>query len=402
MLELSSPSTGLMLETEVCELRSKEGFSPSPSSLCPSCVARRLHQPYTRVLVICILVISAITYFLGAVTHGYVYGIILSVYYRLFATLHVKAVHSSLSNPDLPLCQMFRNPTPCDPRPKTAAAGASGLHCGVDKDKLVTLPVMNRSNLVYEPHPRPAGKVPAVVVLTWSTGTAMECATDSNEGSCTGFAHIADERGFLVVWPEYATPRAGVWGYQDDIPFFEALVHRLLEEPFNVDPHRVFVTGWSAGASMALYLQNEVDLFNAASSVEGSIPYKHLNQWSMAKPGHRTMLFQNYNDGNLQPDLHDATIQLLLRNGDSQPSWEKCLPVSGVTSWAKLSYYNSSSSELAVVRWYCRDFCTVRPDNHDWPRDPHGSVDATYMMVDFFLNATPHWAEDPNAMAFYA
>jgi len=145
---------------------------------------------------------------------------------------------------------------------------------------------------------------------------------------------------------------------------------------------------------MALFLQNEANLFNAASSVEGALPFAHAHKWSLAKPGHRTLLFQNYADGYISPSQHDSTLQVLTRHGPSQPSWERCLPVSGATSWAKLSYYRPSKDfpGVAVVRWRSRPGCLTKgAHNHDWPRSPTVSFDATSLMVDFFLNTTPRW-----------
>jgi polyhydroxybutyrate depolymerase len=127
-----------------------------------------------------------------------------------------------------------------------AAAPAAGDHTG-------TLRVggRTRSYLVHVPPGATAG---APVVLAFHGGGG----TPAGMAHITHLDRVADEHGFVVVYPEgfgksWAggkgdTPadRAGV----DDVGFVSALIDRLVAED-GVDPHRVFATGHSSGGFMS-------------------------------------------------------------------------------------------------------------------------------------------------------
>lgn len=77
--------------------------------------------------------------------------------------------------------------------------------------------------------------------------------------SSSGFKELADERGFIVVWPEgylrswnagatCCLPASGL--RIDDVGFMRALVGRLSEE-HDIDLDRVYATGLSNGCAMA-------------------------------------------------------------------------------------------------------------------------------------------------------
>lgn len=110
--------------------------------------------------------------------------------------------------------------------------------------------------------------VPVVVMLHGGGGTSQAAATE------TGWGAKADEAGFLAVFPDALLPDPAkashflrnppLWNdgsgrfysgqnAPDDVGFINALLNDLLAL-FSVDSRRIFVTGFSNGASMAFHL----------------------------------------------------------------------------------------------------------------------------------------------------
>lgn len=135
-----------------------------------------------------------------------------------------------------------------------------------DHNAKLTLDGIERHYTVHVP-PNCAGKslVPVVMMLHGGGGTGRAAAYE------TGWATKADEAGFLAVFPD-AVPRdpskpasfalnPQLWNdgsdrfYQgqkqvDDVGFLNAVLDDLLAR-FAADPKRIYVTGFSNGASMA-------------------------------------------------------------------------------------------------------------------------------------------------------
>eukprot|EP00746_Dinoflagellata_sp_MGD_P054737 gnl/MRDRNA2_/MRDRNA2_239279_c0_seq1.p1 gnl/MRDRNA2_/MRDRNA2_239279_c0~~gnl/MRDRNA2_/MRDRNA2_239279_c0_seq1.p1 ORF type:complete len:245 (+),score=34.85 gnl/MRDRNA2_/MRDRNA2_239279_c0_seq1:65-736(+) len=189
--------------------------------------------------------------------------------------------------------------------------------------------VMGRTGYVYKPaatETEGSRQVPGIFVLHGSGGVAPDMFNK-------GFEALADAHGFLVVYPEMKIPRADEWGYHDDIPYFTALVQRLQENDYHLDPARAFICGHSAGASFTLFFQNEVDLFKASGAVEGAVG--NLEKWDMSKPGHPVMVIWNHADPVLEafappggePAYYKETVSTLRRHG-SQTFTKQPLPTS--------------------------------------------------------------------------
>ena len=112
--------------------------------------------------------------------------------------------------------------------------------------------------------------VPLVMVLHGASmsGSLME--------TITGFSELADEQGFIVVYPESETSNWD-FGYGistpqgnqrvDDVGFLTHVVAEISAE-HNIDPNRVLVAGYSNGASMAYRLGCEApETFTALAGV---------------------------------------------------------------------------------------------------------------------------------------
>lgn len=96
---------------------------------------------------------------------------------------------------------------------------------------------------------RPAGlsaarKVPLLIALYGAAG-CPQCM----EG-LTHFEAVANEHGFVVAYPGSVMVNGAPWQSSDDIPYIGSLITQL-EASQNIDPTRVYVTGFSAGARFA-------------------------------------------------------------------------------------------------------------------------------------------------------
>lgn len=220
----------------------------------------------------------------------------------------------------------------------------------------------------------------AILVLHGSYGVASDMFN-------VGFEPLADSRGFLVVYPEMATPASPNWGYNDDKAYF-ARVARRLRNGFNIPADKIFICGHSAGGTMVTFLQNEMDEFAGAGVVSAAVG--GLDYWDMSRTGHRTMVVWNHADPVLteyapnksEPLYYNLTIDSLRRGASSVPDSRQDLPLSDTVVQAELRTFAQDGSvpELQVISW------TSEPGRHTWPRTRWtGSVDAAEQLVSFFL-----------------
>lgn len=125
------------------------------------------------------------------------------------------------------------------------------------------------------------GSQPVPLVLNFHGGGGNAL----NQWRVSGFNQLADEEGFIVVYPN-GTGRLGdkvlTWnggtccGYAqennvDDVAFIRALVAEL-QTSLNIDPKRIYATGMSNGGIMSYRLACEAaDLFAAIGPVAGTL-----------------------------------------------------------------------------------------------------------------------------------
>jgi len=135
-------------------------------------------------------------------------------------------------------------------------------------------PEGTRDYLLYEPAGYDGTPLPLVVALHGCSQTASHFAY------VTGFNQLADAKGFLVAWPEQtlAANSGGCWnwflpGHQQRTTGEAAIIAGIVQEvkgTHAVDDERVYATGISAGAAMAIVMAAVFpDRFAAVSSVEG-------------------------------------------------------------------------------------------------------------------------------------
>ena len=141
-------------------------------------------------------------------------------------------------------------------------------------------PAGSRDYKLYQPAARAgvaSGARPLVVMLHGCTQTADDFAAG------TQMNRLADEHGFLVLYPEQAAGAnaSRCWNWfrpQDQVreggePALIAAMVRAVMHEQPVDAQRVFVAGLSAGAAMAVVLgETWPDLFAAVGAHSG-LPY---------------------------------------------------------------------------------------------------------------------------------
>ena len=132
---------------------------------------------------------------------------------------------------------------------------------------------LSRSYLLYQPENAEPGAA-LVVALHGYTGSAAQIQTYS------GMNRVADEHGFVVVYPMGTVDSDGEpffnVGYAfhtdvtvNDVGFIRALVATLVSS-LDIDSERVFATGLSNGGEMSYMLACEAtDTFRAIASVAG-------------------------------------------------------------------------------------------------------------------------------------
>jgi poly(3-hydroxybutyrate) depolymerase len=250
--------------------------------------------------------------------------------------------------------------------------------------------VLGRETYVYKPLPCAVhrciddapSQIPAAIFVlhgSYETGAAM---------FDVGFEALADLHGFLVVYPEMEKPRSEEWKYTSDIPYFEALVNHFKGDKYLVRPDKFFVCGHSAGGTMSLFLQNEVDLFAAAGTVEAAVG--HLQLWDMSKSGHRTMVVWNHADpvltyfapGKIEKAYLDLTINTLRRGSmTAGHQYTEKLPLGeNILQAEMLTFAKDQAPELKVLHF------TSKIGQHTWPSARWTTgVDAAEQLTAFFL-----------------
>ncbi|MDP2417767.1 MAG: PHB depolymerase family esterase [Hydrogenophaga sp.] len=176
-------------------------------------------------------------------------------------------------------------PTP-GAHPTEAAPNAIG-HAAPAKGQFVlrshSAPAGTRAYKLYVPtqaidaRPPQAGGLPLVVMLHGCTQSADDFAAG------TQMNRLADEHGFLVVYPEQASganaSRCWNWFRAEDQlrgagepALLASLVQAVVAE-HPVDPGRVYVAGLSAGAAMAVILGETYPELFAAVGAHSGLPY---------------------------------------------------------------------------------------------------------------------------------
>lgn len=226
---------------------------------------------------------------------------------------------------------------PGSTRAQTPAAG------GTDLDRQLQIGGLERTYHVHLPAgAAPAAGFPLLIMLHGGTGNGSRMEQKS------GFATLADQQGFIAVFPDgtgllngrYTWNAYDCCGYAqrknvDDVGFISALIDQMIAD-FDVDPTRVYVTGYSNGAMMTFRLACEL-----ADKIAAAAPYA----------------------GALDTDTCAATqpVPILIMNGEDDQN----VPVAGGRSPdAGAPSQNDrvdKPTSYAVETWVGIDSCSTTP-----------------------------------------
>jgi polyhydroxybutyrate depolymerase len=235
-----------------------------------------------------------------------------------------------------------------------------------------------------------------------SSGLAM--------AALTGFDHLADEEGYIVVYPN----SMGVtWNTDtkeennaDDVGFTEALIDHMVSD-YNVDMEQVFLTGFHDGGLMAYRLACEIPERFASVAVVGplmfasqrdacaSVPAAPLNMFIMHGSDDTLYQTETYI---YQPMFSDTEYEILGVE-DTLAVWTDRNGCEAETA--------GSVNELTNTRLYsdCKDekqvaLYTLEGGKMNWPRGGDYKlnifgIDASQMVIDFF-QGNDDWAVPQN------
>ncbi len=217
------------------------------------------------------------------------------------------------------------------------------------------------------PAPSRSRPVPLLIALHASGGTPKSFE------ATTGFDRLADRDGFVVAYLSSQTPTSPAWTLGDmatNLTYISAEIRRLTASE-HIDPNRVYVTGFSAGATMSFFVG-----CNLSRQVDGIAV---VSGW------------MRYQD----PCAISAPVAMLLVMGthDAQPigGTAVLMSASGMAArWGKLDRCAAQSSAIAsgpvtATAWNrCRGASGVGLDviqdgTHQWPGAPQSTgVDTQY------------------------
>lgn len=190
---------------------------------------------------------------------------------------------------------------------------------------------LTRSYLLHVPkqltHP-----APLVIVMHGYTGSADSIM------SYSGMNEVADEEGFVVVYPQGTVDQQGNAffnvGYEfhadasvDDLQFIRDLVAHLQDE-LTLNPDKVFATGMSNGADMSYLLACQAsDIFRAVAPIAGVMMKETFDTCSPSRP---LPIFE----------VHGTNDEVSLFNGDMENSggWGPYLDLPAtIAFWVELN-----------------------------------------------------------------
>ena len=238
---------------------------------------------------------------------------------------------------------------------------------------------LTRSYLLHVPkqltHP-----APLVIVMHGYTGSADSIM------SYSGMNEVANEEGFVVVYPQGTVDQQGNAffnvGYEfhadasvDDLQFIRDLVAHLQDE-LTLNPDKVFATGMSNGADMSYLLACQAsDIFRAVAPIAGVMMKETFDTCSPSRP---LPIFE----------VHGTNDEVSLFNGDMENSggWGPYLDLPAtIAFWVELngltlkqssnlpnSAANDSSHIIFDRYWFETQnnevwFYTVIDGGHHWP-----------------------------------
>jgi len=247
--------------------------------------------------------------------------------------------------------------------------------------------------------------MPLVIALHGGGGNS------ENMQGKTGFDQLADEEGFIVVYPDGTgrfENRLLTWnsghccGYAhenniDDVGFIRALIEKL-QQTLTIDSNMIFITGHSNGGMMSYRLGSELsDIIAAVAPVAGTIggnASEDSELWIIPEPSFpisviaiHGLLDENvaYDGGHGEKGSgtrEDISVNdsidfwVLYNNCNANPEIQEIGNI-------KIDTYKEGTSGTEVVLY------TLKNGEHWWPgseKDPYQEISASEIIWEFFKN----------------
>jgi polyhydroxybutyrate depolymerase len=304
------------------------------------------------------------------------------------------AAPTATTSDSRPATQTAKTAEPAsNPGPKaTVAQGEPG-----PLTDTVTMSVGGRERTyrLYVPASLPDGPAPLVIGLHGGFGSGEQFAhTGRFDAQAEAGAFIAaypDGTGIVPTWNGGRCCGYAVREDVDDIAFVEAVIDDIAGR-YAIDPSRVYATGHSNGAIMALRLACESDRFAAVAAVAGSLEIPSCN------PPHPASVLMIHGDADESHPLEGGSGDKSVSQVDFTSvaaSMDMLAPAMGCSTVTDVG----SSGPLVTTDWTaCPDGTAVRlivvgGASHAWPggiqgavfrAEPSDALDATAAIWDFF------------------
>jgi polyhydroxybutyrate depolymerase len=229
----------------------------------------------------------------------------------------------------------------------------------------------DRTYRVVRPPAQAVGKPLPLVLVLHGYGYVAEDAA-----AVTGFDLVSVQEQAVVVYPNAYNGRWHTgFGDIDDVLFIRTLIDRL-EADYQIDPARIYATGYFDGADMTYRLACQLaDRIAAVGPVAGT------NGASDCRPAHAisVIAFHGTTDGQSRYD-GDPGIGVL----SFQAEFERWQQLDGCTGSPKV---DDSGSLVIKSAANCKDgtgvtYYTLVGGYHEWPRS--AAVSATKLIWQFF------------------
>lgn len=245
--------------------------------------------------------------------------------------------------------------------------------------------------------------IPLVLALHGGGGNS------ENMQDKTGFNQLANEEGFIVVYPDGTgrlINRLLTWnsghccGFAfkndiDDVGFIRTLIEQIQQE-FVIDTNKIFITGHSNGGMMAYRLGSELsDIVAAIAPVAGSIGGKATEDsevWTITEPSFpisvlaiHGLLDENVAyDGGRGNKTTGTRSDISVNNSiDFWVEYNNCNPIPEIEESGNIiiETYKEGYMGTEVV------LCTLINGEHWWPgseKDPYKEISASELIWEFF------------------
>ncbi len=246
--------------------------------------------------------------------------------------------------------------------------------------------------------------VALVLVLHGSTGFSLRYPfwffRSSFIEEYSEFSNIADEKGFIVVYPNakldfytngfdynYGYVPGGVPKFVDDLGFISDLINKM-KQTYNINSSRIYVTGLSDGAaitySIGAYLSDIVAaIAPVAGTIGGCFSLENDNYYQIPIPANpvSVIIFHGTNDsliayeggGDYNMSSVNESVSFWVEHNDCGPTPEINISESGKI--IERTYTNGEKGTEVIL------FTTVGGE-HWWPGNPLNSAPAAPWLVD--------------------